>query len=269
MFFIYRITHRTERKVYIGQTDNIGRRWGQYKTNVKYNNGDTRITRAMIENGICMFDFDIIVTCRTEEDANVLEKELINQYNSRFKKFGYNRNVGGGVTRGINREKSKEIDKPSGPRKLSEKTKRRMSEAAIGKPGTNTGKHFGDEWKLNLSKGIAGKEILSTRRFSKEQENKICRLYTEEEKSTYNLGNMFDCNRSLIKDILIRYDIKIRKSNYTGHSNGCNKFSLDQEKEICKIYQEGNITRTDLAKKFNCAKNTIRGILVRHGVIKQ
>jgi group I intron endonuclease len=131
---------------------------------------------------------------------------------------------------------------------------------------TNLGKKFDDEHKLNMSQAAAGVPKLNKRKFSEEVELEICRLYVEEEMSTYALAKNFDCYRSVIQNILIRENISIRQSNYIGHFNGRNIFTLDQEKEICELYANESITRTALAKQFNCGKTTIRDILLRHNV---
>lgn len=131
---------------------------------------------------------------------------------------------------------------------------------------TNGGKTFDEEWRLNISKAQTGKENLKTRRFSQEQEAEICRLYVEDEMSTYWLGKNFDVNRSLIISILDRNSIKRRKSNYTGHTNGRNIFTIEQEIEIVKEYLEGKISIAKLSNKFNCGKTTMRNILLRNNV---
>ena len=60
--------------------------------------------------------------------------------------------------------------------------------------------------------------------------------------------------------------MKIRQSNYTGHRNGCNIFSLNQELEICAMYRSGKFSRAALATQFHCGKTTIRDILLRHNI---
>ena len=147
---------------------------------------------------------------------------------------------------------------------LTEEWKSKISKSHEGLPGTNTGKIFDEEWKLKMSKSQAGKERKSRRRFSEEIEKEICRLYVEKKLSTYALGKKFECQRTLIADILQRNKIQTRKSNYTGHSNNCNISTLEQELEICKEYQNGNCSRTELSRRFLCSKTTIRDILLRY-----
>lgn len=131
---------------------------------------------------------------------------------------------------------------------------------------TNSGKKFSEEWKLGMSKASAGKNKIDMRRFTEEIEREICRLYVDENKSTYFLGKQFNCQRTTIADILKRHGIEIRKSNYTGHNNGKNLFSIEQEIEICEKYLIGNISRSELARQYNCGKTTVREILLRHNI---
>ena len=60
-----------------------------------------------------------------------------------------------------------------------------MSQSSMGKPGTNTGKKFSDEWRIKISKSQIGKERKHKIKFSEEIEKEICRLYIQESKSTY------------------------------------------------------------------------------------
>jgi hypothetical protein len=145
---------------------------------------------------------------------------------------------------------------------LSEEWKVNISKASIGKAGTNFGKKFNDDWRLKIARSQVRKERKNRRRFPENVEKEICRLYLEEERSTYYLGKQFSCNRTLIADILQRNNIQQRKTKYRGHRK--NIFSSEQESEICQLYLTGNFSIADLAKKFNCGKTTIRSVLIRH-----
>ena len=80
------------------------------------------------------------------------------------------------------------------------------------------------------------------------------------------LAKQFICQRTLIDDILQRYNIIKRQSNYTGHNNGRNLFTAEQELEICKTYVAGNVSITELSKQFGCGKTTTRNILLRNNI---
>lgn len=276
MHFIYKITNTVNEKVYIGQTNNPSLRWSQHKSNAKYNRGQQVITRALTKYGADVFEFEVIVTCKTQKDVDFLEEQVIQQYDSRNPEKGYNVDRGGNTSprtpeigKKISAALKEHYETHNGWLKgqtLSEEWKKNISEASMGKDGTNTGKSFDNEWKVAMSKSQAGVPQISRRRFSEEIEKEICRLYIEEEKSMYALGKKFNCQRNTVADILSRYGIETRQSNYTSHSNGKNIFSLEQEIEICKIYQKGNISRSELSRQYNCGKTTIRDILLRYNI---
>ncbi len=275
MFFIYKITNIKNNKIYIGQTNNPYLRWHQHKSNAKYNKGKQIITKAISKYGANNFVFEVIATCDTQANTDKTEINIIDQYNSRNLKYGYNLAIGGN-TRPWTPEISKKISNAlkkyykthSSWNKggtLSEEWKNKISKASFGKPGTNIGKKFSNEHINKISKSLLGKKYKSQRRFSENTEMKICKLYTKNKLSAYALSKKFDCFSSLIFNILKRNNIKIRKSNYTGHCNNCNIFSAKQEKEICKLYLN-DISKTNLAKRFNCRKNTIRRVLLKNNI---
>lgn len=278
MHYLYRITNIVNNKIYIGQTNNPNLRWSQHKSSAKYKKTSQIITRALTKYGANMFTFEVIATCISQSDTDATEETLIQQYDSRNLKKGYNVAAGGNIAHNtpeilakISKSLKKYYKTHSGCNKgktFSEKWKRNMSIAAMGKLGTNKGKHFPNDWKMKISSSLTNKPQLSKRRFSSETESEICRLYSEENKSTYFLGKQFNCQRSLIKDILLRNNIQIRQSNYTGHNNGRNIFSQEQELNICKLYESGKFSRRDLAKQFNCGKTTIRDVLLRNNSTK-
>jgi len=276
MHYIYKITNIVNNKSYIGQTNNPDLRWSQHKSNAKYNRGTQVITRAITKYGANNFEFEVIASCLTKDDADKLEEIIIAQYDSCNPINGYNVAAGGNTTprteeilkkisEGINKFYETHESHMKG-KVLTEEWKDNISKASIGKDGTNTGKTFNNEWRIKISKSQSGKDRKLKRRFSEEIEKEICRLYCEEEKSTYWLKNQFNCSGSLIISLLNRNNIIMRQSNYTGHSNGKNIFTIDEEKEVCKIYSLGNISRSALAKQFNCGKTTIKEILLRNNI---
>ena len=131
---------------------------------------------------------------------------------------------------------------------------------------TNGGKKFPNKWKIKIAKSQAGKSRKFSRKFSDKVEKQICKLYVEDQRSTYFLSKKFNCSRSSIISILNKNNIEKKKNNYTGHSNGRNIFSLEIEQQICQDYQSGQFSRADLAKKFKCGRTTIRDILLRHNI---
>ncbi|HET8792657.1 MAG TPA: GIY-YIG nuclease family protein [Nitrososphaeraceae archaeon] len=230
MYQVYIVENKLNGKMYIGSTEReLKIRWQRHLA--KANEGSLcSLHKAIRKYGRDNFDIRMIVEYPTREAMLAGEVEYIAHFDTYKSRNGYNDTPGGD---GGN---------------------------------TNGGKKFSDEWRVGISKSLSGKAQLSKRRFSSETEVEICKLYVEEEKSAYALEKQFGCPRTTIADILKRYNIEVRRSNYTGHSNGRNIFSPEQELEICNKYQEGSISRSELVRQYGCGKTTIRDILLRHNV---
>lgn len=96
MHYLYRITNQLNSKIYIGQSAKPEYRWYQHKSHSAEGSDHKQyLHNSMAKYGVENFVFEIIVTCRTQEDANEIEAILIEQYNSRDKQFGYNIKPGG------------------------------------------------------------------------------------------------------------------------------------------------------------------------------
>ena len=100
MIGIYKITKISNGKSYIGQSNNIERRFQEHKTKK-----DIPIEVAIQKYGADAFKFEIIEECKLEE---LDEKEIywIAYYNT-FKGIGYNCSAGGGNNRGENNGRTK------------------------------------------------------------------------------------------------------------------------------------------------------------------
>ena len=167
MFYIYLITNIINNKIYIGQTNNPSLRWSQHKSNAKYNRGNQLITRAIKKYGSGNFVFDVIAMCKDQKDTDPLEEIIIQQYNSRDKKIGYNIDLGGNtsprsievlqkISDGLKRYYQDHDGWLKG-KKLSKEWKENISKSSIGKKGTNIGKIFTKEHKEKMSQSHMGK----------------------------------------------------------------------------------------------------------------
>jgi group I intron endonuclease len=120
MHYLYRITNLINRKIYIGQTINPYKRWAGHKSAAKPSKrtGNMFIASAIHKYGSNNFEFEVIACCKTQDDANYLEIELIKQYDSLSISNGYNITSGGRKT---------VCDKIRGPKSEAHKEKIRQS----------------------------------------------------------------------------------------------------------------------------------------------
>lgn len=89
---IYKITNKINGKCYIGQSNDIHRRWKQeLAPNAKLN---PHLARAFEKYGIDNFEFEIIEECKREQ-LNEREQFYIEIYNSINPELGYNKTLGG------------------------------------------------------------------------------------------------------------------------------------------------------------------------------
>lgn len=126
---IYKITNNINNKVYIGQTTNsLNERIREYRNECKYNPNSRPIIRAMNRYGFNNFNFEIIDKTDSKLKLDELERKYIKEYNSLITQNGYNVELGG-----------------NGKGKHSKETRRKISEAQIGK----LNHMFGKTGKLN------------------------------------------------------------------------------------------------------------------------
>jgi group I intron endonuclease len=107
MFYCYKMTNLINGKVYVGKTNNTGVRWNAHKSRANSPN-DSRynypVSCAIRKYGAENFEFDILISCKTELEINAYEEYYIALYRSNINKygkdFGYNLTDGGEGTVG-------------------------------------------------------------------------------------------------------------------------------------------------------------------------
>lgn len=90
MIGIYKIENLSNGRIYIGQSNNIERRFYEHKT--KSDTSRIPVNKAIKEEGIENFSYEVVEEC-TVEQLNELETKWIKHYNSI--ENGYNCNEGG------------------------------------------------------------------------------------------------------------------------------------------------------------------------------
>lgn len=166
-------------KVYIGLTSqNVNKRWqngfGYERQQYLYN----AIKKYGWQNTIHEILFDNL----TKENAEQKEIELIAQYKSNQREFGYNIENGGNINK-VSEETKEKIRKANIGKSMSEYTKQRLLQA-------NIGKHLSEETKHKISIANTGRivskktrQILSMSRKGKKLSNE-----TKEKLRQRNLG---------------------------------------------------------------------------------
>lgn len=94
IIYLYRITCLVNQKIYIGQTVDPTSRWRGHRRDSA--EPKVPIQFALKKYGAHNFEFEVIASCKTQDNANELETELVKQYNSYISNgLGYNATHGG------------------------------------------------------------------------------------------------------------------------------------------------------------------------------
>lgn len=161
---LYKITNKINHKVYIGQTVNISKRWHDHRKAVLKNKPTQIVHHAMIKYGLENFEFEVIASCRNQEDANETETLLVDQYNSFVvNESGYNATHGG-----MNAPKSEEFKQmmrdwhaslsPEEKAKRSEMHSQAMINQIENKGHPAIGHVLTDEQKAKLSASLKARD---------------------------------------------------------------------------------------------------------------
>lgn len=92
MYYIYKVTNKTNGKIYIGQTNNFEKRKREHLSDKR--NNHQAFKRALNKYGEEGFEWEVIDKCTTKEKINEKEKYYIKYYNSKVPN-GYNIANGG------------------------------------------------------------------------------------------------------------------------------------------------------------------------------
>lgn len=206
-------------KVYIGITSkrNPSNRWGRNGYNYR---SSVLFYKAIQKYGWDNIKHEILFTNLSEDRVKSLEVNLIRHYKNL--RLSYNITEGGQGTVGLRKteREKKNLRRLHTGKKLSEETKKKMSESRKGRPGTMLGKKHSEETKKKMSVSRSGSN------------NPIFgRIRTEEEKVTYRLSQK---TRKMVAKIdpETGETLSVYNSvNEAGNINGC---SCSHISECCK-----------------------------------
>ena len=200
---IYMIQNLVNGKIYIGQSVDIERRWGEHKTRLRGNQSSSNehLQRAWNKYGEDNFEFTVICKC-DESQLNTKEIEYISKLKTYDPDFGYNKTYGGEGCRPTEETRRKQSEAQKGEnhpmfgKHHSEETKRKQSEARKGKYcGKNNpmyGKHHSEETKERISEAKKGRPSPNKgRTFSEEHKIKLSIPVVQVDPSTAKVVNVW------------------------------------------------------------------------------
>lgn len=138
MYIVYQHKNKMNGKVYIGITSQKPeQRWGSQGCNYK---SSPHFYSAIQKYGWDNFEHNILFTELTKEQACLKEQELIKEYNSMNREFGYNSTSGGDIFT------------------MNEETKQKISQAMM-RNQNNLGHPCSEEKKKKISNAQKGREF--------------------------------------------------------------------------------------------------------------
>lgn len=157
---LYRITNKINGKIYIGQAADLSKRWSDHRRAVRLNKPTQTIHYAMIKYGLDNFEFEVIASCTTQDDANFTETQLVEQYQSHVSTDkGYNVTLGG-----MNAPKTEAFKQmmrdwhasltPEERAKISEQQRKATQQQITEKGHPGLGTKRNDEQKSNISAAL-------------------------------------------------------------------------------------------------------------------
>lgn len=235
---------------YIGQTV---RPEDRFKSHIilSENNDKSYFHKALrkysLENWVyCVLEDNVL-----RANLNMREMDWIEYYDSYYS--GYNLTLGGGgsVSRICTEETKKKISDAKVGKPLSEQAKQRMSESRKGKPSPMQGKHHSEETKKRLSeieKG-AGNPFYG-RHHTEETKKKISEAHKRENNGFYGRHHTEESKRKMSEAYKRR---QRRPSILKGPKNGMYGKPAPNRKQVSKYDLNGNFI-----KKYDCIKDAIK-----------
>lgn len=231
MHYLYKITNTLNNKIYIGQSNKETERWRQHKYLSRQLYPIQYIHRAMVKYGVENFKYEVIACCLSKEYADETEKTLIDQYDSRNKKYGYNISPGGDIVwnSGLPKERQPMF-----------------------------GKHHKDESKKKISESNKGKIIIIT----EEQKRKMSDAHKGKTHSQETIEKISSSNQGICRSLETRNRMsqsKMGSKNKTGKF----KYTEEQKLEIINLHLSG-LSHDKIAIMYNYSSGTISNIIKRY-----
>lgn len=159
--YIYKIVNKINNKVYIGQTkyENINVRFSSHRSQLRKNlHTNEHLQKSWNKYKEENFEFTVLKKVNSYEDLDNEEKYYINYFKSFISQNGYNKTLGGHLTKEFSEETKEKIRIKALGRKHSKETKAKMSLLKKGKYPWIKGKKYSEESKNKMSLSKKGKK---------------------------------------------------------------------------------------------------------------
>lgn len=245
MFYIYKITNKTNGKIYIGKTNNLYQRFHSHKHSVLkvskgiYDEKTQYIHRAMNKHGIDNFLIEMIYQTDNHKECLDKEIEFIALFDSINRDKGYNLTKGGEGALG---------------RKHTQEAIEIMRKKATGRLHSN-------EVKERMSKDRRGKG----KKLSQTDMLSIRNLYANGI-SLVELSNKFNVSTTSIKYVCSGMNglferITRGQNNKINPNFRAHKITTEIAIDIYNEYMNSNSSSCELAKKYNLSGAAVLSIL--------
>ncbi len=278
---LYCIINKINKKEYYGQSTDLERREKEYFNYEQFPND--HLKNAFNKYGKENFKFEIIKVCK-EKYLDRYEKLYIRIHNTQNPKKGYNKDTGGNLNKHRSEETKKKLSKAHTGKTLSEETKQKISKKTSGKNNPSYRDDIDDNIlineycnnKLNVVE-IANKyNIAKSTVCSRLEKNGIERRTISETNSGKNNGRYRDdLNDNIIIDMYVNQRLTMQKiadklnasvktikqrlinNGIEINNNPQFRDDIPSPQELFDEYNSSNISYRELAKKYNCGRNTI------------
>lgn len=158
---IYLITNTLTGKQYVGQSNNIRRRFTRHRhaAVTKHKRNAFYLHNSIAKYGVDNFKFEVLLYANDREYLNLMEQRCIAAY-ATMSPTGYNLDSGGGVSRVVSDATRQKMSGRKAWNKgvpATEDQKRRQSAAMMGKPSPQKGKPRTEEEKRKQSEKMKGR----------------------------------------------------------------------------------------------------------------
>jgi len=184
-YYIYLITNKINDKKYVGQTENVERRWKEHCRK------DQVISSAIKKYGKENFTCEVLEILYDLEEANEAEIFRIRYHHSHVSENGYNVSLGG----------KNAI--------VSEETSKKISDSKKGKSNGHEGMKYSEEWVNKIKLANSGKKYPGRKnsgqfknKLDLDKVNKIRELHKLNGYSHKKLSEIYNISQSLVSLIL-------------------------------------------------------------------